>query len=215
MTFMGGRIIAPAVAGTLEKKGIPLEARVQPHIEGALLVTLPVVMALMLLSGTGFWAGALLLATAVLIVVRVARWKLWYCGDRPDLLVLAAGYLWLAVGAAVTGLHLITGRDVLPALHLVAVGALGTLSCSVMLRLAWQRGCRRFPPAWQVLAIALLIAIASACRYLAGPVPFSRPGLLWLASGAWSLAFAGVTAQLLLLYRQSQKHKTARQRAQK
>ncbi|MEC9386513.1 MAG: NnrS family protein, partial [Pseudomonadota bacterium] len=47
MTFMGGRIIAPAVAGTLEKRGIPLEARVQPHIEGALLVVLPIAMTLM------------------------------------------------------------------------------------------------------------------------------------------------------------------------
>ncbi len=33
MTFIGGRVIAPAVAGTLEKRGIPLEARVQPHVE--------------------------------------------------------------------------------------------------------------------------------------------------------------------------------------
>jgi len=210
MTFMGGRIIAPAVAGTLEKKGIPLEARVQPLIEGWLLAILPLAMVCILFTATEILAGLLLLAASLLIIVRVARWKLWHCTDRPDLLVLAIGYLWLAAGAAVTGVHLVTGHALLPALHLIAVGALGTLSCSVMLRLAWQRARRRFPPAWQVLAIAVLIALAGVCRYLAGPLPFSQPGLLWLAAGAWALTFSGVAVQLWLLYQRSVSRQPAR-----
>lgn len=205
MTFMGGRIIAPAVAGTLEKKGTPLEARVQPLIEGWLLAILPLAMVCILFTATEKLAGLLLLAASLLIIVRVARWKLWHCNDRPDLLVLAIGYLWLAAGAAVTGVYLVTGHALLPALHLIAVGALGTLSCSVMLRLAWQRARRRFPPAWQVLAIAVLIALAGVCRYLAGPLPFSQPGLLWLAASAWTLTFLGVFVQLLRLYPESTK----------
>ena len=213
MTFMGGRIIAPAVAGTLEKKGIPLEARVQPLIEGWLLAILPLAMVCILFTATEILAGLLLLAASLLIIVRVARWKLWHCTDRPDLLVLAIGYLWLAAGAAVTGVHLATGHALLPALHLIAVGALGTLSCSVMLRLAWQRARRRFPPAWQVLAIAVLIALASVGRYLAGPLPFSQPGLLWLAAGAWALTFFGVAVQLLLLYQRSVSRQPARNQA--
>ncbi|ERP91982.1 hypothetical protein Q666_11460 [Marinobacter sp. ES-1] len=210
MTFMGGRIIAPAVAGTLEKKGTPLEARVQPLIEGWLLAILPLAMVCILFTATEKLAGLLLLGASLLIIVRVARWKLWHCTDRPDLLVLALGYLWLAVGAAVTGVHLVTGHALLPALHLIAVGALGTLSCSVMLRLAWQRARRRFPPAWQVLAIAVLIALAGVCRYLAGPLPFSQPGLLWLAAGAWALTFSGVAVQLSLLYQRSVSRQPAR-----
>lgn len=200
MTFMGGRIIAPAVAGTLEKRGIPLQARVQPRLEGALLILLPLAMIAMLFPVARTIAGFLLAATAGLILARTLRWKLWHCLDRPDLLVLALGYLWLAAGALVTGYHLLAGKAVLPALHIIAIGALGTLSCSVMLRLAWQRAKRRFPPAWQVLAIALLIGIASLARYLAGATPFARPGHLWLAATCWSLAFAGVSIQLLTLY---------------
>ena len=210
MTFMGGRIIAPAVAGTLEKKGIPLEARVQPLIEGWLLAILPLAMVCILFTATEKLAGLLLLAASLLIIVRVARWKLWHCTDRPDLLVLAIGYLWLAAGAAVTGVHLVAGHALLPALHVIAVGALGTLSCSVMLRLAWQRARRRFPPAWQVLAIAVLIALASVGRYLAGPLPFSQPGLPWLAAGAWALTFSGVAVQLWLLYQRSVSRQPAR-----
>ena len=203
MTFMGGRIIAPAVAGTLEKQGIPLEARVQPKIEGALLIVLPVAMVCLPFPGTRLVSGALLLLASVLILVRTVRWKLWHCTGRPDLLVLAIGYLWLAVGAGVTGAHLLAGRSVVPALHLITVGALGTLSGSVMLRLAWQRACRTFPPAWQVLVLASAMAIAAISRYLTGDAPYSQPALLWLAGIIWAIAFAGLASQLLVLFQRS------------
>lgn len=201
MSFMGGRIIAPAVAGTLEKQGIPLQARVQPALEGSVLLILPVAMALMLFSTTSALAGLLLLISGVLIAIRVARWKLWHCVQRADLMVLALGYLWLAIGAAISGIHLLTTRPVLPALHLIVIGALGTLSCSIMLRLAWQRARRAFPPEWQVIAIALLITAASISRYLAGPTPYANPALLWFSASCWTLTFAGVAGQLITLYR--------------
>ncbi|MGC8120730.1 NnrS family protein [Marinobacter sp. VGCF2001] len=215
MTFMGGRIIAPAVAGTLEKRGIPLSARVQPRIEGTLLLLLSIAVVLMLFRATEPLAGLLLTAASVLVGIRVVRWKLWHCANRPDLLVLALGYLWLAGGSALTGVHLLTGQPILPALHLIVVGALGTLSCSVMLRLAWQRARRTFPPAWQVVVIAILIAGASISRYLAGNMPFTQPALLWFSASCWALTFACVTGQLLALYPRSTKPLTSRAHARK
>lgn len=201
MTFMGGRIIAPAVAGTLEKKGVPLEARVQPRIEGALIVLLILAMGLGMGSATERLAGAMLLPAAVLIIVRILRWRLWHCPERPDLLVFAAGYLWLAAGAAVTGTHLLAGIPAIPALHLITVGALGTLSASVMLQLAWQRASRCPPPGWQPISLSALIGLSAIFRYLAGPTPFASPGWLWLSAGLWSAAYLGVALQLLMLYR--------------
>lgn len=201
MTFMGGRIIAPAVAGTLEKKDIPLEARVQPRLEGALLVLLILAMGLAMGSATERLAGAVLLPAAGLVAVRILRWRLWHCPERPDLLVFAAGYLWLAAGAAVTGTHLLAGIPAIPALHLITVGALGTLSASVMLRLAWQRASRCPPPGWQPISLSALIGLSAIFRYLAGPTPFASPGWLWLSAGLWSAAYLGIALQLLMLYR--------------
>ncbi len=201
MTFMGGRIIAPAVAGTLEKKGTPLEARVQPRIEGALIVLLIVAMGLAMSQITERLAGAVLLTAALLIVVRVLRWRLWHCPERPDLLVFAAGYLWLAAGASATGIHFLAGIPPTPALHLITVGALGTLSASVMLRLAWQRAWRCPPPAWQPVGLAALLGLSALSRYLAGPTPFASPGWLWLSAGLWCVTYLGVAIQLLTLYR--------------
>ncbi|PHQ27365.1 short-chain dehydrogenase [Marinobacter guineae] len=204
MTFIGGRIIAPAVAGTLEKRGIPLEARVQPRIEGMLLIILPLALALTFVPLAAPGAGFLLVAAAVLIVVRTSRWKLWRCKDRPDLLVLALGYLWLAAGAGATGFSLLQGADPIPSMHLITIGALGTLSSSVMLRLAWQRARRITPPAWQVIGIAITMAIAAFSRLNAGVTPLAEPDLLWLSAVSWSCTYALVALQLAVLFRHSQ-----------
>jgi len=204
MTFMGGRLIAPAVAGTLEKKGVPLEARVQPRIEGMLIIVLGCSVFLMAVPAANPITGSLLITAAGLITIRTLRWKLWLCPERPDLLVLAAGYLWLAIGALVTGLALLQGTAPAPALHLITTGALGILSTSVMLRLAWQRSHRKPPAAGEVFPIAAFLSLAAICRFIAGDSPFSAPALLWLSAGFWSLAYLWVTVRLCILARHAQ-----------
>ncbi|MBW7471008.1 NnrS family protein [Marinobacter sp. M216] len=207
MTFMGGRIIAPAVAGTLEKRGIPIEARVQPRIEGALLVILPAALILVFMPLADSVTGLLLVSSAALIVIRTARWKLSYCVNRHDLLVLAIGYFWLAGGAGITGVRLLQGIDPLPALHVITIGALGTLSLSVMLRLAWQRARRTFPPAWQVHGIAFAMAVAVLARLYAGATPFAHPEALWISALAWATAYGMVAILLLTLFHHSQQRR--------
>lgn len=203
MTFIGGRIIAPAVAGTLEKRGIPLEARVQPHVEGTLLATLLLALLLSFLPVAAPAMGLLLLVAGLLIVVRAVRWKFWHCRNRPDLLVLALGYLWLAAGAGASGLRLVQESDPVPFMHLITIGALGTLSTSVMLRLAWQRARRMTPPTWQVVGIASGMAIAAIARLYAGNAPFLEPAALWLAAASWSCIYGFVALQTILLFRHS------------
>jgi len=203
MTFMGGRLIAPAVAGTLEKKGIPLEARVQPRIEGLLILVLGSSIFLMAFPAANLLTGSLLIAAAALIAIRTLRWKLWYCLERADLLVLALGYMWLAIGALCTGIALMQGWLPAAALHLITTGALGTLSTSIMLRLAWQRSHRKPPPASEVFPIAALLAIAAISRFIAGSSPFSAPTLLWLSAGTWALAYLWITLRLLFLAKHS------------
>lgn len=204
MTFIGGRIIAPAVAGTLEKQGIPLEARVQPQVEGTLLATLLLALLLSFLPVAAPAVGLLLLAAGFLIVIRTVRWKLWHCRNRPDLLVLSLGYLWLAAGAVLSGLSLLTRNDPLASMHLITIGGLGTLSTSVMLRLAWQRARRTVPPAWQVAGLASGMAVAAIARFFAGNTPFLEPATLWLSAASWSCIYGLVALQVALLFRHAQ-----------
>jgi len=175
MLFMGGRLIAPAVAGQLERQGLRLAARVQPRIEGALIVA----MALAVLASLAFpqkmLVGGFCAIAGVLAGVRLVRWRLWALRSRPDLVCLASGYAWLAAGLVVYGVFMDT-----VALHFITIGALGTLTFNVM-ALAWLLKARR-DPARSALIVwgTLLIAGAALAR---------AAGESLAAALAWSAAF--------------------------
>ncbi|XOZ32950.1 NnrS family protein [Halomonadaceae bacterium KBTZ08] len=200
MTFMSGRLIAPAVAGTLEKRGITQTARVQPRIEAALILLLGGAALATLLPLPPVLSGGLLLASSLLILVRTLRWRLWLCLDRPDLLGLALGTLWLAGGAGAIGAARVGSQDPSAVLHLVTVGALGTLTIGVMLRGHYHTTRRQPPPVAVLLATLGPVALAALTRLAAGAPPWHSPMLLWSATGCWAVAYT-VTAGALLAHR--------------
>lgn len=190
MLFMGGRIIAPAAAGAIERSGGHLEARVQPRLEGSLLVVLPLALAALLLPQGRPLAGGLALAGAVIALIRLLRWRLWDCRGRPDLWCLGIGYGWVIVGLLLLGLT--WSLALLPAgtaTHAVTVGALGTLTTGVMARVRLTR--RKQDPARSRLlpAMALLMSLAAVLR-LTGSDSVQA---LTLAAASWT------AAQILLL----------------
>ena len=175
MLFMGGRILAPSVAGQLQRQGVTLGPRVQPRIEGALLLTMLLALA---------WPPACV-AAGLLAGIRMLRWRLWALRGRPDLLCLAAGYAWLAAGLVAFGVRPETGS-----MHLITVGALGTLTFNVM-ALSWLLRARRDPARQRLIpAGTALLAAATVFRMMEGP---------WLAPAAfcWTLAFAALLALFL------------------
>ena len=204
MSFIGGRLIAPAAAITLEKRGVELKARLQPRMEAALIVLLGLAITALLLP----WpdpafnyrgAGLCLIAGGLVLAVRGLRWQLWRCAERPDLLAFGVGYAWLALGSIASGYAFIQLAPATPALHLITVGGLGTLSTSVMLRLYFQRTRKTPPPTAWVTAITVLIGIASVARFLCGPTPFAQPLLLSLSAACWSLAYLLLAIKMLRL----------------
>jgi uncharacterized protein involved in response to NO len=188
MLFMGGRIIAPAAAGQFYRQGEDLAARVQPRIEAWLIV---VMLVAVVAAALGLWsiAGGCAIAAGVLAVVRMARWRLWSIGGRPDLACLALGYAWLALGLAALGVALITGQRITAALHVITVGSIGTLTINVM-ALTWARLARRDParerlPLWATG----LIALATVARVLADFGVADARVLLVAAAASWSAAY--------------------------
>lgn len=196
MLFMGGRIIAPAVAGHFYKRGQDLDARVQPRLEGGLIIAM--VLAILLYPWPqAQWLASLALACAgVLALVRLARWRLWQCAARPDLICLGAGYAWLALGLLLLALTLHAPAYRIAALHVLTIGALGSLTLGVMARTRLQRA-KASPAEEPSIAISTaLIGLAALARALAGVGAFDYSSLLWLAALAWSLAFLLLTRLL-------------------
>lgn len=189
IAFMGGRIIAPAAAGESVHLGLALDNRVQPRLEAALIVMLAIAT-LALLFPSGQLPAGLLTATAGLIAaIRLYRWRLWRCRRRPDLIALGIGYGWLALGLVSFGSGLFLNTFITTALHVITIGALGTLSTGVMLRLHARHTARQPPPAPAVSATAALIVVATLSRVAADLVIGKSVLLLWTAAAGWSCAF--------------------------
>lgn len=200
--FMGGRIIAPAMAGYIMKGGGSMPHRVQPKVEGAVLILLGI--AIVLTPVQSAWsariAGAALTAAGGLTGFRWWRWRPWRCLRRPDLVTLLSGYLWLALGLILMGLaHFIPAIPARAATHAITAGALGTLTLTVMMR---TRLLYRFRDAnrFRLTHIAVVfVNVAALCRVLP---PFLGGGTAWLpiAAGWWSVAMLcglAVTARTL------------------
>ncbi|MEZ5567978.1 MAG: NnrS family protein [Halioglobus sp.] len=190
MAFMGGRIIAPAAAGELYKQGYNLEARVQPRIEAAFILLLMIAAPALALPGGAVVAGTMLILAGILVVFRLLRWQLWRWRSRLDLVALGVGYAWLGIGIGLFGVAIASGSRTAAALHILTVGALGTLTSGVMARTHYQRTQRSSPPGILSVWMAGCIAIAALGRVLADlytGVP--KIGLLWLAASAWASCF--------------------------
>jgi len=190
MFMMGGRVIAAASSGALRLKGGTRYAVAQSRLEAA------GVAAIAALAVLDFWGRAPMLAAAagllgaLVVAARLARWRAWKTADAPELAALHLGYVWLAAGLAVQASSLVFGvPPQLDALHGVMVGALGTLSLSMMARVALQRARNEivFPPG--VTVAVAMISGAALCRLLAA-VPALRLPMIGTAAVFWMCAFA-------------------------
>jgi uncharacterized protein involved in response to NO len=173
---------------------------VQPRIEGALLASMAVAATASVFAGHLLFVALAAIATlvaGVLSGVRLLRWRLWALRGRPDLLCLAAGYGWLALGLLLYGAAVAAGRYQTAALHIITVGALGTLTLNVM-AMTWTLKARQDPararvPVWATF----LIAAATLARALANVSAYDPPVLLEVAALCWSGAFALLLVRLV------------------
>ncbi len=209
MLLMGGRLIAPAVASQFYRQGGKLDTRVQPRVEGGLIIAMAVAVVTLVLTS---WPPFALLATAATAVagalsaVRLLRWRLWALRGRPDLFCLAAGYGWLAVGLLLYGAALAAGRYQAAALHIITVGALGTLTLNVMAMTSTLKA-RQDPSRARVrVGATILVGAATPARTLAGMALFDPQVLLGIASTTWSGAFALLLVLLVRLRTHTRRH---------
>ena len=146
-----------------------------------------------LAGAPGRLRGILMLAVAALALVRLAGWRGWRTWREPMLWVLHLGYLWLAAGLAIRGLALagVLPMPELDALHGITVGALGTLSLGMMVRVAQGHSGVPIRSSPALTAMFLLPSAAAILRLC-----FNQPvGWMWAAL-AWLAAYL---AYLLLI----------------
>lgn len=196
MTFMGGRIIAPAVSGHRMGRDRQTGVGVQPRVEAALIVLLGLAPFLMLWGRLQPLAAGLALAAGGLVLWRLHRWGPWQCRGRPDLMALMIGYGWLGVGLVLMArTWWLPAHDSAP-LHAFTIGALGTLASTVMLRQTVLRAKGRPEREWVLWPLVLLFATAATLRLWALETGSAWLVVLWGAALAWSFAWLLVAGRL-------------------
>ncbi len=193
LSFMGGRVLAPAFAGAHHRAGRVLEARVQPALEAGLILLIPA--AVLLLPWRPELSGLLAVCAGMLVTIRLLRWRPWACAAHPDLIALSVGYAWVAVGLVGMGLALIAGKPATTALHVLTIGGIGLLSIGVMgrvLRARCDTGASLLPA---LMVASLLLSLARVFRVIQ---PFSIKVSFQIAAAMWSGAYGLMLSQLLL-----------------
>ncbi len=216
MLFMGGRVIAPALAGHHQRLGKVLNARVQPRLEGWIILSMILAIVLISWPASRSWAGLVLILAGVLAFVRLLRWRLWHCSARPDLLCLGAGYGWLVAGLVSNGIAQWQQQMTSGLIHVITLGALGTLTGVIMMRSTiLQSGGRNatdHASEWRIPLFTLLIAVATSLRLASPHFVSFHLALLWGAALAWSLAWLLATWCLCRAISVSLKRQAARHR---
>ncbi|EDZ68327.1 NnrS protein [Nitrosococcus oceani AFC27] len=203
LLLMGGRVIAPAVAGHFHRRGEVLAARVQPRLERTAILCMLGMIILDMIPGAAPAGGIFALGASAVTAIRAWRWRLWRVLDTPHLWALGLGYLWLVPGLGLKGWAQLTGSLSLDwAFHGITVGALGTLTLVVMARTRLQRSRQGLEDFRDIGVAALGVSLAAILR-LGAPLADGEYMflLLWGSAIAWSVAFSLLLRRLILIYR--------------
>jgi uncharacterized protein involved in response to NO len=186
LVFMGGRVIPYFTSRRLPS----LRVRQWPWLDWTTVAVTLAVLPFFLWLGKSAALAPLLLAAAVLNLVRVLAWRPWGTLRVPLLWVLHVSYLWLPAGFALQGAHLLGAPVAWSAgVHALMVGALGGLTIGMMARVSLGHTGRPLE-AHPVIALSFaLIVLAAMTRLITTFFPFAG---WWLIATAvlWSTAFA-------------------------
>jgi uncharacterized protein involved in response to NO len=204
ISAIGGRIIPSFTVAGLRRKGLGVNQTDQRGTDAIALVLLgALALAIGFLGVASAPAGILALAAAAVHAWRHRHYhplRVW--GD-PMLWSLHAGHLWLVAGLAFLGLSSFDFMPLSPALHALTTGAIGTLTLSMMCRVALGHTGREIRAGLITLCAFILMQGVAFVRVF-GPLlspDFYMPsieisGALWTAAFlVYILAYAPVLWQ--------------------
>ncbi len=190
IALIGGRIIPSFTRNWLVKRGeTSLPASFGALDKAALATTAAALLCWLVIPDTAP-AGTLLCAAGLLLAARLMRWRGHRTTAEPIVLVLHAGYLWLAVALIMLGLAaLFPALPASSAIHALTAGAAGTMTLAVMTRASLGHTGRAITADRRISAIYVLVGLGALLRVAA---PFAGSWYLAaLSTGGvlWSAAF--------------------------
>ena len=190
MYFMGGRFITPAATRAFADSGIKIPHRVQPTLEAMTMILILLAFISSFSTHLHYFAGVFSGLAAILIAVRLYRWKLHSLNWKfINIWALGTGYTWLGLGLLAFSISLLANHSITSSLHVITIGAVGLLSTSVIVTTMDKH--KHSGRLIYIIAIAL-ISIAVISRFLMPFVPSYWQQLLTITAVCWSINFAVV-----------------------
>ncbi len=190
ITVVGGRITPAFTGNWLKRKGAAAAPAPAGPIDALALAAGALALAVWAVL-PGHAASALLLVLAgVLHGLRLARWRGLATLSEPLVWILHLGYAWVALGLLGLGLaHWLPIPGPGAALHLLAAGAVGTMTLAVMTRATLGHTGRALAAGPGTLGAYLLVIAAAALRVGAGFAGGLEGAVTMAAGGLWVAGF--------------------------
>ena len=199
ISLVGGRIIPSFTRNWLTKQRPDVAPPTASNwFDSIVLLATAVALAAWLFVPDATATSWLRLAAGLLHWLRLARWRGLATLREPLLWVLHLGYFWLGLGFCLLGLGgALPWLPPFTALHVLTVGAIGTMTLAVMTRATLGHTGRKLVAGTGTTAIYVLVTIATIGRLLAPLAGAQYMLALALTGLAWSAAF-GLFALLYL-----------------
>lgn len=192
IALIGGRIVPSFTRNWMAKRKLSPEPAQASRFDAiALGVTGG---ALFTWIAAPFWPGAgiLLVGAGVINFVRLLRWRGWKTSSEALVLILHAGYGWLAAAFTLLGLAVLAPGQVPTAagIHALTAGAFGVMTLAVMTRATLGHTGQSLTANRSTQVIYLLVNLGALARVVAPFILDAYNPVLTIAAFAWSAAFA-------------------------
>jgi uncharacterized protein involved in response to NO len=194
IAVIGGRIVPSFTRNWLVRRGEgPLPVPPMQRFDKVALVALAAALLLWMLAPDAQMTGAMLLVSAAMHLVRLARWTGHRTVAEPLVLVLHVGYGFLPLGALAIGAEILWPGmlGMAAAQHLWMAGAVGLMTVAVMTRATLGHTGQALSAGPGTGIIYAAVIAATFARVAAGVWPGAAAWLHPIAGLAWIAAFSG------------------------
>jgi uncharacterized protein involved in response to NO len=190
---IGGRVVPSFTHNWLGRRGDPERPVPFGRADGVVMAVSALALLLWVVLPGEAWTAAPLAVAGMANLWRLSRWR--GLAALPDrlVLVLHGGFLFAALGFLFAAAAILDPGQLAPgaALHVWAIGAIGTMTLAMMTRATLGHTGHALAASRGTQIVYLAVIVAMLARVAAGLWPEAMVPLLHAAAAAWVAGFAG------------------------
>ena len=194
IAFLAGHAIPDVTNRLFAERGLPLNVRPLPFLDGLAITALVVYLVSDGIAGMSHATSAAALGAGIINGMRLLRWHGLRTVTAPAVAVLHLGYLWLVIGLLLEAAVPVTnGIADMAAIHALT-GAIGVMLLAAMAHESVVHSGGSALAEKSVFVAYGLVSVAVILRVAALFVPGGFVSLIIASGAAWSLGFLCVLA---------------------